>query len=152
MGDCSNAGYVQGSKGAFTMPIDIVCVGPTAERSVVMDGLRRGNIHLQDADPEDFAGAGSGGGATGNNHVAPNDMDRKLEGLFDGQCVACDIIFLILNASILTNHLPSQPFAEILDPGAPQKMMDPHPEVLSRLFPHQKVGLSFPTASSPRCS
>ena len=34
-------------------------------------------------------------------------------------------------------------YADFLDPGAPQPMMDPPTEVLSQLFPHQKARSSL---------
>ena len=90
-GDLLIEGYVQGSKGAYTMPVDIVCFGPPQAQAAVASRLRQGGIQLMEADPEDFMGGEGAGGAGaaaasmgGGGRLSSAQMDHRLEKMFDG--------------------------------------------------------------------
>ncbi|GFR51517.1 hypothetical protein Agub_g13933, partial [Astrephomene gubernaculifera] len=117
-------GVVQGAKGAYSMPIDLVFLCPPpgaggAAGGVDPDSLRRrlraGGIALGGG------GGGGGGAAAGGSYVqvmSPSEVDRSLEKMFDDLHAASPL----------------------------QLAMDPDPEVISPLFPHQRVALAWMVA------
>ncbi|KAG2423298.1 hypothetical protein HXX76_015447 [Chlamydomonas incerta] len=116
-------GLVQGAKGVYNMPIDIAAFAPPDAADATARRLRNGGIALGGAGAAGGGAAGGGGGAGGSSAAArvsmrvltPTEVDRALDKLFD----------------------------EVHSTAAMQPSMHPDPEVLSRLFPHQRVALAW---------
>ncbi|GLC34103.1 hypothetical protein PLESTB_000837700 [Pleodorina starrii] len=108
-------GLVQGAKGAYTMPIDLLCFSPPgpAEQEAMVKRLRNGGIVLTRG-----GGDGSGTGRmsdVASHSLTQSELDTSLERMFD----------------------------EVHATGALHPGMDPDVEVLSRLYPHQRVALAW---------
>ena len=80
---------MQGSKGAYTMPLDVVCLGPPGSRRAVQAALALAGFGLQEVDAGEYiegGGGGTPGGASqrGPSRLPASDMDRRLERMFSG--------------------------------------------------------------------
>ncbi|KAG2491123.1 hypothetical protein HYH03_010567 [Edaphochlamys debaryana] len=130
-GDLKIEGVVQGEKGAFTMPIDLLCWATPAAADAVEQRLIRGGIALGAGRGRGAGGAGGGAGA-GRGAVGarasytvsrvaaltPRELETSLERMFN----------------------------EVHAKSTVQPAMEPHAEVLSRLYPHQRVALAWMVA------
>ncbi|KXZ51801.1 hypothetical protein GPECTOR_11g243 [Gonium pectorale] len=113
-------GLVAGAKGVYQMPIDLFCFCQPQDESDVVAKLQRGGIALGGGGARGSGGGGAGGaaGKAGSMSIRPMakaELDNSLERMFD----------------------------EVHNSAALQPAMDPDPEVLSRLFPHQRVALAW---------
>ncbi|PNW72987.1 hypothetical protein CHLRE_14g614400v5 [Chlamydomonas reinhardtii] len=120
-------GVVQGAKGQYNMPIDLLAFTPPEAADAVRQQLLNGGIRLGRAAAGSWAGGGAGGAAGGAaaggarasiRVLTPTEVDCALDKLFD----------------------------EVHSTAAMQPSMHPDPEVLSRLFPHQRVALAWMVA------
>ncbi|EFJ52656.1 hypothetical protein VOLCADRAFT_115608 [Volvox carteri f. nagariensis] len=119
-------GLVQGAKGAFTMPIDLFCFTSPADGEAVAKRLRGGGILLVRSQGGRGGPSGAGqaqGSAAGTRPMTQSELDTSLERMFD----------------------------EVHTTGALQPAMEPDGEVLSRLYPHQRVALAWMVTRENDC-